>query len=737
MSVVSLYFTDYIPGLRQTPPGLFLADLEVKASFRYPYSWDIIFRSIIVLMTTVDFTVSRKEYFKVSLSAFFFTGYWKVIFWLIAATSFLVTLFDNPLSGQSLLYSFPLLLMSSIIMAFISMFLALIFLIGLTFFRLRAESPLIDSPIKFGFSPDMFTLQNELARTESKWEFVRKVLTVNKCYLLQTKNPGQQAVFVPKSAFSNDQIKEFEDLLNEKHLLFLKPRIPIGKRILTILLIMVIAVLIYGLASVAIPYFKLRAELKSDSLVTSTPASDFTANWKTYRDSKWEYQFMYPPTWQINKVSADQVIGGGPEKRGSVSPYLNIIVWTRDTTLTLQQEATERAQGPGTDCTGNPNAGVCPPKPIKSIENKSNINLKQYYYVIAANSLRSVFIPISNNPSKFIEFDCSCADTASIQLFDRLISTFQFILGAAEIPNPDMYENNKYGFSFNYSKDYFKFQQISDRGVYLAPSAGVGGNGPKFLSPGDVWLNVGVEPDVNWKSLNEYLDSESVRDRYSNAYAVVYSTLNGYEINYDFAAVAGNVRVYNDEVLVLRNKKLYKITLSAWDKTILLQKKQLFAQVINSFKFKDVSTQAKGTNSELLPILGWVKADNGIFSVKYPADTFNAITLGKGEIQLRLKTSQGNGTYSSPDLTLADDYKGGSAKSWYLNHFGYGEGGGGEQVFFEDKVLGNNSVVEVAMASPLNMNEILVSNGVNLVDVLGQGTNVLILETIASTMTFK
>ncbi len=471
---------------------------------------------------------------------------------------------------------------------------------------------------------------------------------------------------------------------------------------------------------------------------TLIPASDQTANWKTYTDSKWGYRFDYPPIWQINKESADQVVGGGSVKGGSASPYLNIIVWTRDPTLTPQQEAIQRAQGPGTDCTGNPNAGVCPPQPIKSIENKSSANLKQYYYVVTANNQISVFIPIPNNPAKFIEFDCDNANAASIQLFNQLISSFQFIWGAAEIPNLEMYKNDKYGFSFNYSKDYFKFQRTSDAGIYLAPSAGNGGNGPKFLSQGDVWLNVSVEPDVNWKSLNEYLDSEPVRDRYTNAYAVVFSTLNGYEITYDFSAVAGNVRVYNDEVLALRNKKLYKITLSAWDKVALQQKKQLFAQILNTFNFGEALVPDTGTNSRLLPILGWASINNSFFSVKYPADIFNATMSGAKEIQLELKTNRGNDTYSSPDLIMADDYdKGDSAKLWYLNHFGYGAGGGGEQVLFEDKVLGNKIAVEVAIASPANVSDILVSNGINLIDIVGQGTDVPVLETIASTIAFR
>lgn len=155
-----------------------------------------------------------------------------------------------------------------------------------------------------------------------------------------------------------------------------------------------------------------------------------------------------------------------------------------------------------------------------------------------------------------------------------------------ETVNWKTYINDRFEFSFKYPEVPFKWREESDSSVYLAPSAGQGGSGPKFLNPGDVWLNAGVEPFylLSPESAEEFFNKN--KETYTNAQKipVTIGGSSGYKVIYDFPAVAGNMRTYNYEGLILRSNLVYiRITLSAWDSNSLQKYEKTFDQILSTF----------------------------------------------------------------------------------------------------------------------------------------------------------
>lgn len=209
--------------------------------------------------------------------------------------------------------------------------------------------------------------------------------------------------------------------------------------------------------------------------------------------------------------------------------------------------------------------------------------------------------------------------------------------------------------------------------------------------------------------------------------------------NYNLeGGLAGCVMTSKDSVIT---RVLFKtglangLTLKVQTKSNIPNNDELITQILSTFKFTNAGTTIQPTevqNSvQLQSTTGWATAENSIFSVKYSPDTFRAIPAGNS-IQLQWKNNSGSLMTNSPDLWLADDYTGGSANAWYLTHYEYNA----NEVTFVNKKLGSASVIE---AQPKNqpVHSILVSNGTKLVDVILQGTDLNLAETIASTITFK
>jgi hypothetical protein len=147
---------------------------------------------------------------------------------------------------------------------------------------------------------------------------------------------------------------------------------------------------------------------------------------------------------------------------------------------------------------------------------------------------------------------------------------------------------------------------------------------------------------------------------------------------------------------------------------------------------KTVTVTTAPVVTKLLSTNGWVTADNGIFSIKYPAETFRPI-IGKNYIQLQWKNNTGSLMVNSPDLWIADNYAGGSRREWYLNYYSFYA----NEVVFTEKSLGKIGALEAKPKSGKVTTDILVTNGKTLIDVVLQGADLNLVETIASTIEFK
>jgi hypothetical protein len=163
------------------------------------------------------------------------------------------------------------------------------------------------------------------------------------------------------------------------------------------------------------------------------------------------------------------------------------------------------------------------------------------------------------------------------------------------------------------------------------------------------------------------------------------------------------------------------------------QKLTTFDPILSTFKFTNTnnSTMVTPSSASLISTTGWVLAENNVFSIKYPSDTFRTVPAGDS-IQLQWKNNTGQLMTNSPGFVIVDNYTGGSVEEWYLNYHNYYP----NEVVFTKKLLGSLNVVE---AKPKNINEthILISNGKYLINVLPQGADFGLVETIASTLIFK
>lgn len=155
------------------------------------------------------------------------------------------------------------------------------------------------------------------------------------------------------------------------------------------------------------------------------------------------------------------------------------------------------------------------------------------------------------------------------------------------------YINTALGFSFKYPNDYFKFQQdYPDIGVYLAPSQGEGGNGPKFLKPDDVWIDATISSGANLKSLDEYLilPGQQIFPTNAQKTPTTIDGTKGYIIVYSLPISAGDITQYTKAGIVLRNEKIYTISLSAWSQDVLLANQTMSDQILSTFRFTSVES---------------------------------------------------------------------------------------------------------------------------------------------------
>lgn len=313
-----------------------------------------------------------------------------------------------------------------------------------------------------------------------------------------------------------------------------------------------------------------------------------TANWKAYTNTKFQFSINYPNSWPepVYDSSSSSI-------HFSINPSANIpqdkksyeiAIWIKPynyddlyQTLKNHPKYTQPLVG------GNQAYRI----------EKFGLDVPRINTIAVSNTYEYDIELVFNGKDYLNEngFETAKKDFPEAEkTYEQMLSTFKFTnqVQANNTTNWKTYTNTKYGFSFQYPSDYFKYQQEDlNIGIYLAPSQGQGGNGPKFLNSSDVWLNATTLSGANLTSLDEYLNLQDQGDFYKNAQktqATIGGVL-GYKVNYSFPAVAGNVTEYNYEGMVLHNETIYKITISAWSKDVLTSKQALLDQILSTFKF--------------------------------------------------------------------------------------------------------------------------------------------------------
>lgn len=157
---------------------------------------------------------------------------------------------------------------------------------------------------------------------------------------------------------------------------------------------------------------------------------------------------------------------------------------------------------------------------------------------------------------------------------------------ADETTNWKTYTDTELGFTFKYPDTYFKFQGDSKLGFFVATLAPEGGDSPKFLGIDDVWLSAGSLSGVNTASLDQYLESTS---DYASAQKIPITMggINGYKVIYTFMVGPAEPLKpqYTYEGLVIKDSKLYSVSMASWSKNTLDRNKNTFNQILSTFRF--------------------------------------------------------------------------------------------------------------------------------------------------------
>lgn len=158
---------------------------------------------------------------------------------------------------------------------------------------------------------------------------------------------------------------------------------------------------------------------------------DETSDWKTYTNTTWKYKVSYPPQWKLLELNGGQINLASQEKTqyGSSKFYIELSGSNRNRNFTnLEEEARSlgEEQGQCTDLSNNgAPGGACPPLPPKTISKRLLTDGNEYYLVVTATGKKVAIIPIANY-DKLLEIKSVIWPTDSKELFEKILSTFQF-----------------------------------------------------------------------------------------------------------------------------------------------------------------------------------------------------------------------------------------------------------------------------------------------------------------------
>jgi hypothetical protein len=282
------------------------------------------------------------------------------------------------------------------------------------------------------------------------------------------------------------------------------------------------------------------------------------------------------------------------------------------------------------------------------------------------------------------------------------------------------YTNTKYDFSFQYPNNWEV--KPSEKGIYISSNAARGDMPEGGMGMSVETTNLKLTDFVHRFDSKEYVHPTSADPSHFQTYDQLNTqeriTLDGIPATH--LVVTTEIGLDVDYLFFNHNQQNFVIGYADYD--------PFHKQILSTFKFLEPNPTPTSTTINLQSTAGWQTAENSTFSIRYPADKFTVSSSDK-YIQLT-KLGQTN---PGPDFLLYPDITG-SSQNWFLDHYSYYS----SEVTFKSKILGNITALEATIKSTPNyVQHIIVTNGTNLIDLVTQDTDIKLMETIVSTLSFK
>ena len=162
---------------------------------------------------------------------------------------------------------------------------------------------------------------------------------------------------------------------------------------------------------------------------SSTPSE--TANWKTYTNTTWNYQFQYPSTWIVDELDMEHVVVTTPDIEKSAdgritkfpANYIRVNLIKRENVTNSFEEEVKSVYTESPQCSVG---SECPSSP-PLITKKTNANSLEYYSLTTGVYNNEIaIVPLLKDKNMYVLFDPRLALASNIKLPDKMLSTFKF-----------------------------------------------------------------------------------------------------------------------------------------------------------------------------------------------------------------------------------------------------------------------------------------------------------------------
>jgi len=217
-----------------------------------------------------------------------------------------------------------------------------------------------------------------------------------------------------------------------------------------VVLISIIAVIVLGLVCYGVYWYFSNTPFIEEGTFIDTgtlpvnDSSDPTANWQTYRNEEYGFEFKFPGGWFVNEPedlkdsplglnyysSFDFTVGGAP---------IEISVKEDNALDNMKASLLE--------------LGILVGEKIVDVDGAASTELKSYAPPGTEDSLITSSVYIPHNGQFIVFFDSARLEKTSIE-FDQILSTFKFIEPEVDTSDWQTYRNEEYGFELKYPGDY-------------------------------------------------------------------------------------------------------------------------------------------------------------------------------------------------------------------------------------------------------------------------------------------